>query len=134
MILKPTAGWQGAGIFDVSEQNGELFVNGQPSSLKVLERRLSQLSGYLVTERIVQDGYAHKIFPHSVNSVRLTTMQSPDDNHRPFTAVAVHRFGLRTTGPTDNVSRGGLMAQIDHETGVMGPAIKFPHETGGKLS
>jgi hypothetical protein len=133
VILKPVAGWQGAGILSVSEQGGELVVNGQPSTSSVIEQQLARLDGYLVTERIVQDGYAHDIFPDSVNSIRATTMQDPDNNHHPFTAVAVHRFGSRTTGPTDNVHRGGLMAQINLETGRMGPAIKFPNETGGKL-
>ena len=132
VILKPVAGWQGAGILNVSSQGGKLVVNGQPSSLSALENQLATLDGYLVTERIVQDGYAHDIFPGSVNSIRVTTMQDPDDHHRPFTAVAVHRFGSRTTGPTDNVHRGGLMAQIDLGTGRLGPAIKFPHETGGE--
>ena len=132
VVIKPVMGWQGAGILNVSEQGGELVVNAKPSSLKTLEQQLAGLDGYLVTERIVQDGYAHDIFPGSVNSIRVTTMQNPDDHHRPFTAVAVHRFGSRTTGPTDNVHRGGLMAQIDLGTGQMGPAIKFPHETGGE--
>ena len=133
VVIKPVAGWQGAGILDVSGEGGKLVVNGQPSSLSALEQRLAALDGYLVTERIVQDGYARDIFTGSVNSIRVTTMQDPDDHHRPFTAVAVHRFGSVTTGPTDNVHRGGLMAQIDLETGMMGPAIKFPQETGGKL-
>lgn len=133
-ILKPSDGWQGVGIFSVTGRQGELRINGQPSALTALEEQVAQLNGYLVTERIVQDGYAHDIFPGSVNSIRITTMQDPDDHHRPFVAVAVHRFGSRTTGPTDNVHRGGLMAQIDLQTGIMGSAIKFPHETGGSLS
>lgn len=132
-VLKPAAGWQGAGIFNVSEQGGDLIVNGQPSSLRALGQQLSQLSGYLLTERIAQDGYAHEIFPGSANSVRIVTMQDPDDDHRPFVGVAFHRFGSKTTVPVDNVSQGGLMAHIDLRTGVMGSAIKFPHETGGEL-
>ncbi len=113
--------------------DGALTVNGKPSTLADLEQHLSRLSGYLVTERIVQDGYAHAIFPGSANSIRVVTMQDPDDSHRPFVGVAFHRFGSKTTGPVDNVSRGGLMAHIDPQTGVMGSAIKFPHETGGEM-
>ena len=60
-------------------------------------------------------------------------MQDPDDGYRPFVGVAVHRFGSKPTGPVDNVSRGGLMAHIDPQTGVMGSTIKFPHETGGEM-
>jgi len=134
VILKPSDGWQGAGIFSVAERQGELRVNGQLSTLAALEEQLTRLNGYLVTERIAQDGYAHDIFSGSANSIRITTMQDPDDNHRPFVAVAFHRFGSKTTGPVDNVSRGGLMAHIEPGSGVMGCAIKFPHETGGALS
>lgn len=133
VVVKPVSGWQGTGILSVAEQDGELTVNGQPGSLRALGHLLSQLDGYLVTERVAQDGYARDIFPGSANSVRIVTMQNPDDAHRPFVGVAFHRFGSNTTVPVDNVSRGGLMAHIDLATGVMGSAIKFPHETGGQL-
>jgi len=133
-IIKPVGGWQGDGIVGVTLHGGDLRVNGQPSTSAALEDHLARLDGCIVTERITQDGYAHAIFPGSANSVRVVTMQDPDDQDRPFVAVAFHRFGSRTTGPVDNVSRGGLMAHIEPRTGVMGRAIKFPHETGGALS
>lgn len=133
LIFKPAGGWQGQGIFSVSAREGEFRLNGRVVALSTLTAQLERLSGYLVTECIVQDGYAYEIFPGSVNSVRVVTMQDPDDDHRPFIGVAFHRFGSQTTVPVDNVSRGGLMAHIDLETGVMGSAIKFPHETGGEL-
>ncbi len=133
-VMKPSDGWQGEGIFSVTKSQGELRVNGQLSTEAALGERTARLSGYLVTERIAQDGYAHAIFPGSANSVRVVTMQDPGDDHRPFIGVAFHRFGSKTTGPVDNVSKGGLMTHIDPHTGVMGRAIKFPHETGGALS
>lgn len=132
VVLKPVAGWQGEGISSVRVVGGELLLNDAPLGAAELGVRLAALDSYLVGELIRQDGPAHAIFPHAANSIRITTMQDPDDAHRPFIPVAVHRFGSSTTTPTDNVSRGGLFAQIDLETGVMGPALKFPHETGGR--
>ena len=79
-------------------------------------------------------GYRVSAVFDSANSIRITTMQDPDQNDSPFIPVAVHRFGSKSTVPTDNVSRGGLFANIDLDTGVMGQAIKFPYETGGKLT
>lgn len=132
VVLKPVAGWQGEGISSVRVEGGELLFNGAPLAAAELEARLAALDNYLVGELILQDGYAHEIFAQAANSIRITTMQDPDDAHRPFVPVAVHRFGSSTTAPTDNVSRGGLFAHIDLGTGVMGPALKFPHETGGQ--
>lgn len=134
VVLKPSTGWQGQGISSVRVLNGTPFLNGQPTTEDAVGNLVAQLDNYLVTELIEQDGYAHEIFPDSANSIRITTMQDPDQNDSPFIPVAVHRFGSKSTVPTDNVSRGGLFANIDLDTGVMGQAIKFPYETGGKLT
>ncbi len=129
-VLKPATSRSGKSSFNVALACGDLLVSGQPSSLKALGHLLSQLSGYLVSESVAQDGYAPAIFPGAVNSVRVVTMQDPDDDHRPFVAVAFHRFGSKTTGPVDNVFKGGLIANIDLTTGVMGSAITVSRETG----
>jgi len=133
VMLKPRSGRQGRGVQSVYLQDGLVFISGKPATLEELEKLLGSLDAYLVTERIVQDGYAHHIFPASVNSIRIMTMQDPAQDHRSFIPVAVHRFGSRSTGPTDNVSRGGLMAKIALDTGVMSRAVKFPRETHGEL-
>jgi len=133
VVIKPADGWQGKGVVSVRTEGGRLFVNAQPATEEAVGALLGKLDNCIVTERIVQDGYAFEIFPGSANSIRVMTMQDPDDDHRPFIPMAMHRFGSLNTIPTDNVSRGGLMAGIDLSTGVMGLAIKFPHETGGKL-
>jgi hypothetical protein len=70
----------------VGAASGSLTVNGRPSTLAALKQQLERLSGYPV-ERIVRDGYAHAIFPGSANSIRVVTMQDPDDGHRPFVGV-----------------------------------------------
>ncbi|ADI13749.1 sugar-transfer associated ATP-grasp domain-containing protein [Truepera radiovictrix] len=133
VVLKPTDGWQGQGIASLTVADGTPYLNGQPVSPETVATHVAGRDRTLVTERVVQTGYAAAIFPEAANSIRVTTMQDPDDGHRPFVAVAVHRFGSNTTRPTDNVSRGGLMAPIDLQTGELGLAVKFPRETGGEL-
>lgn len=133
VVLKPSDGWQGQGIVSLEVRQGQPFLSGAPVSQDEVRRHVAERDNTLVTDRLTQEGYADAIFPGSANSIRVTTMQDPDDDHRPFIAVAVHRFGSNTTGPTDNVSRGGLMAPVDLETGELGLAVKFPRETGGEL-
>lgn len=133
VVLKPAAGWQGQGISSLEVRAGQPYLDGQASSRAEVERHLASRDNTLVTQRLVQDGYAAAIFQGSANSIRVTTMQDPDDAHRPFIPVVVHRFGSNTTLPTDNVSRGGLMANVDLDTGELGMAVKFPRETGGEL-
>ncbi|MDQ3398324.1 MAG: hypothetical protein M3511_11260, partial [Deinococcota bacterium] len=78
---------------------------------------------------VVQADYARKIFPHTTNSLRIITMQDPENDHRPFIAVASHRFGVLETIPVDNFTRGGLRAKIDLDTGKMTSAKKHPART-----
>ena len=90
-------------------------------------------SNVLVCERVVQATYAAQIFPGATNSIRIIAMQDPDRNHEPFIPVATHRFGATGTEPADNWAKGGLIAEVDLETGRLAKGVKDPALTGGKL-
>lgn len=59
--------------------------------------------------------YSSKIYPHSTNTIRIVTIN--DDS---FEIVAcVHRFGTNYSKFIDNVSSGGIFANIDLATGQL---------------
>jgi hypothetical protein len=65
-----------------------------------------------LTAFAVQHPYAADIYPGSVNTIRIVTLQ---DDAGGFVAVAVHRFGTSASAPVDNFSRQGAVAPIDNE-------------------
>ena len=125
VVLKPVAGGFGYGIVFLRDVGGRIEANGvevDPATLGSLASRLDQ---YLVTEHVRQADYARSIFPATTNTVRILTLWDRSES-RPFLAAAAHRFGSSRTGLVDNFrdGRGGLSANVDIATGVLGPATQ----------
>lgn len=126
VFFKPNTGRKGQGVFEVRVSGKTILLDSRPISRSELEQTLVQLNDYLVSARVEQADYAAEIFPNAVNSLRLVTMQDAEHGLSPFIAVATHRFGGLGTGPTDNVARGGLHAEVDLTTGELGLAMRPP--------
>lgn len=108
LIYKPNKGTKGAGIF-VSQT---FEKNGFSQKLK----------DYIVCPYLVQDNYASRIFPDSLNTIRLFTGMLDGE---PICVSAVHRFGRKGVKGVDNFSKGGISAKINIETGIMEKACYF---------
>ncbi len=122
LVLKPIWGAKGKGISIIERAHGACLVDGRPATLAELKQRLSTMDRYMITDFAEQAAYAREIFPGSANSIRILTMV--DEDRRPFIASAAHRFGaVRSQGPVDSWSRGGLSAGIDLETGTLSAAV-----------
>lgn len=128
LVVRPTRGAAGLGLLFLELVAGEPRVNGEPLGWDVLEAQLRTLDDHIVTEFVQQGSYARSIFAESTNTIRLLSMRQGDAP--PFLAVAVHRFGVPSSAPADNWSRGALSALVDLETGRLGPGASLP-TTGG---
>ena len=115
-FFKPRTGGSGRGIFKVFSRANQLYYNTDCISREQLKNILSELTGYLVQDEFSQTGFSHDIWPHTLNTIRVTTMLLPGEE--PFVAWSFHRFG---TGKAivDNVASGGLIAPIEPLEGVM---------------
>lgn len=129
IIVKPTTGGGGAGISKISYENQLLTFSGACKGIEDFTKVIESGKEYLITEIIVQTGVSHKIYPYSINSIRVLTMVDPVTNV-PFIAAAVHRFGVRSSGLVDNWSAGGISVKLDYSTGVLGMGAKYPNISG----
>ncbi len=113
-VLKDCAGLQGTGVLLFAVRNGRLTVEGQPTSIEELRRRIK--GNWLIQERLVQHPEMSRLYPHSINTIRIVTVM-PDD--QPFLFCANGRMG--TNGRTkDNWSIGGITVAVDLESGRFG--------------
>ena len=131
VVLKPSDGSRGKGVYRL-DYDPEPTLNGRAVTPAEVREFVRHLDNYLVTETVQQARYARAICPATTNTVRVVTIIDPETNE-PFVARAVHRFGTSETQPTDNWSRGGLCTLVDLKTGKLGPAVKHPQRTEGKL-
>jgi hypothetical protein len=118
-IVKPRSGGRGYGVMAVAARDGRPTMNYEPVSVDALRAALASVRDGVVSSLVRHRAYAEEIFPRSTNSMRVLTMWDID-REEPFIVYAAHRFGRPESVPTDNYSRGGVIALVDLETGVLG--------------
>jgi hypothetical protein len=111
VVLKPSVGRGGTGVRLAAPAEVEGMVSDRGTEI-------------LVQERVVQHPELARIYPASLNTVRVLAVRLP--GHGPVLAAAVHRWGVAGTGPVDNFSSGGLCSRVDLATGRLGPALGRP--------
>lgn len=124
LVVKLVSGDGGVGLTCLTLSEGVYFINGEPSDPEKVVLFLKGLDNYLIQRRLKQEGLAGRIFPGSVNTMRIGTMIDPGSG-KPFIAYAVHRFGSPKSGFVDNVGQGGITSKIDLETGRLSMAHHY---------
>jgi hypothetical protein len=123
-VVKPAGGGGGQGILFLQfENNTWANFNKCYTSHELAE--LHPNGELLIYKKIIQTGFAHEIFPRSLNTIRILTMIDPTDS-TPFIAAAVMRTGVSQSGSVDNWSSGGLSIYVNPNNGVMGKGVSFP--------
>lgn len=104
IVAKPLDGTCGRGI--------EFFETSDKSKIVGLYDMLKEGRQFLVEELIVQHPDIAKIYPLSVNTLRLVTIKNRDNVHVVFSSLRIGN-GLRV----DNLNSGGMAVIVDMETG-----------------
>lgn len=118
IIIKIYWGGGGKNIYKVEYNNDNILLNDQKITKKDFQLFIKKIDNYLICEHLSQAEYSNKIYPNTINTIRVITMRDPDTNEI-FIPIAVHKFGSEKTKPADNVWRGGLTALIDINTGII---------------
>lgn len=125
LAVKPAVGGGGRGFALLEAcEDGTFLRNGKPVEIGELERHGRAAERLMVTEHVEQHPEIAALYPHTVNTLRLLTMQ--DETGAPFIARAVIRIGCAHSVPTDNWIQGGICAEVDLESGTLGEAAGFP--------
>ena len=107
-IYKPAEDYGGHGV--------EIFEADHYHSLEELFRVIIFNGGCVLEELIVQGQAIAQFHPESVNTVRLVTFRGADGT--PHVQWCFLRMGSGDSH-TDNMSSGGIAANIDFETGII---------------
>ncbi len=116
LAFKPSAGTHGDGFYKLTFENDLFYINGKQSSEQELVDVLtSQKSFYIVTDYLYLADELAKIYPASLNTIRMLVIN--EDAKTPKIKHAYMRIGASSSGFTDNIGYGGIAARIDLETG-----------------
>lgn len=122
LVVKPIAGSRGADVFVIMRTPEGFLVNRAERSHEEITRVLMRQKASLAIRYVGQHEYAHQIFAHTTNTIRLLTIR---DSIGPFAVAAFHRFGTERSVPVDTFGRGGLFCSVDLCSGRIGPAVRL---------
>ena len=121
LFIKPVSAGKGKGVYLLKYEDGRLFVDGDCVDEAGMMRFLKRDSNWLVNEMMEQDEYLNGLYDQTTNTIRMITLKDIDsDEFKVF--FAVQRIGTSVTIPVDNGSRGGLVANIDLDSGELSAA------------
>ena len=108
IVAKPISGTCGRGIefFDLSD-----------GPIEDLYDRLMQGEQFLVEELIVQHPQISRLYPQSVNTLRLVTIRNHDEVHVVFSSMR-----LGNGKQVDNLNSGGMAVIVDETGHICTPA------------
>lgn len=121
-ILKWLDRGGGSGTYLFENREGTLFANGNPISEQELRTIVHREGEALLCEYITQSGFAASLYPYTTNTIRMACARKPGAT-KPELLAAVQRIGCKGSIPVDNLSSGGMVSQIDLETGMLTSCI-----------
>ena len=118
LVFKPSAGLHGDGFYCIEYRDNAFWINGKETDEEGIKNLIrAQRSVYVVTSYIHMHPDLKKIYPKSVNSIRVMAINR--HGYDPKILQTYMRIGSSKTGYTDNVGYGGICAMIDIETGML---------------
>ncbi|WP_282027057.1 sugar-transfer associated ATP-grasp domain-containing protein [Limimaricola cinnabarinus] len=136
-VAKPLGGGGGGNVYFIQVNRKSAVIESNDDNRKRFTLPVEKLNTlfddarvpFMVTEFISQGAYSKTLYPLTVNTVRMLIVRDPE-TLLPHVVRTVQRIGTSDSYPIDNFSLGGLSAEIDIETGLVGPAVAAagPHK------
>lgn len=126
-FAKEFDGQLGNGAFAIKVQDSKVYVNNELVTSTDTLLKTFTTTNYIIQERIIQHPELNRLCSTAVNTIRLVTVITPDEE-----IIAV-RAGLRIGregSRVDNCAKGGIFVGIDLNTGKLMKKgiVKPPHE------
>ena len=126
VFFKPISVGKGSGVFRIDYKENNFYIDFKEIDTDNILNILKEKDSYFISTCIKQAKYLNEIYSETSNTIRIITGRGKDDKVKLL--CAVQRIGTSETIPVDNGSRGGLVANINIDTGELSEA-KSIHNT-----
>lgn len=123
MVLKPAVGSHGKGFYKMAyDEAADRFICNHKSydEKQMMDVIDSIDKNYIATEYIYMHDDLSKIYANVTGTIRVMTILDGKENDP--VKYAYFRIGTNSTGNTDNLDSGGLVAKVNVATGEFGSA------------
>lgn len=116
VYMKPIDGECGSGILKIEIRSDNIFIDGQAYDGDYL-KNLCRKGHYIFQARLVQHPEMSRIYPYSVNTIRMTTVRNLQTGEieilPPTLRIGAHGSYI------DNFSKGGVIVAMDTKSGKL---------------
>lgn len=121
VFKKPIGDGKGHGVHRIDATSEGFLIDAAPVTEGEVRQFLDADDEWFLCALVEQSEELAAIYSETSNTIRLITLRDPETGAVEV-FFAVLRIGTAATVPVDNGSRGGLVAQIDLETGIVSEA------------
>lgn len=121
VFMKPISLGKGEGVHRLDYFEQRFLIDRKHASESILLSLFENSDGYFLSKTVEQHPFLASIYPNATNTMRIITVRDSKSGEHTV-LFAVLRIGTSETGPVDNGSKGGLVANIDLATGVLSEA------------
>ncbi|EJF09712.1 sugar-transfer associated ATP-grasp domain-containing protein [Pontibacter sp. BAB1700] len=121
LVLKPLQGGKGQGILFIDFDGNNILIQNEIQKEDILLNRIKNLNEYGIFRYHEQHKELSKIYPSTINTIRLVTLV--DESATASIFAGVLRVGWSESIPFDNFSQGGMVSLIDYESGKLSPWV-----------
>ena len=123
IVYKPiVAGGGGRGFALIEYNEGGYYINRKSFPASEIMNMLVSTDNYMLEEYCVQSEFENNIFPDTVNTLRIITVEEKNEIQ---VVVVMQRLGSVKDSCADNASLGGLFCSVDIKTGVLSAAFSY---------
>lgn len=122
LVFKKNSMGGGHGFHLLELRQDGYYIDLEKQEKSSVVSLLENENNYLLEDYCEQSDFEKKMFPQSVNTIRVITVI---DNGYAVPILACHRMGKNTNSLVDNASSDGLVANIDMASGVMREATSY---------
>lgn len=127
IVIKPVQGGGGKNVLIIKNENDKLSINNEKIDLETFNKRISQLNNCVITEYVNQSKFSASLYAKSTNTIRMLLYRDIDSGKMKVLAAA-QRIGSSKSKGMDNISSGGVSAQIDTSNGEILKSISIQKE------
>ena len=123
LVAKLSWGSGGTGFRLISRTDDHIQINGEAVGFSEFRQIVKEWPDSIVTERLVNHPEIARLYPNSLNTLRIITAYSPKYG---VSIVSTYlKIGTQVSGLVDGVTAGGVAAEIDPITGFAGRCFAF---------
>ncbi len=127
-FIKPAVGWQGENVCRIEVRNKTLYLSGRETPIRQLAQNIKDR--FIIQERIIQHPDMQRLYPHSVNTLRIVTARKGDDISLLSSVCRIGAGG----NVRDNWCSGGIAVGIDKDSGILQKYGFFNPKYGRKVT